>query len=122
MSTISRKHSIFTASALFSSAIGVVAVVSIMISRTIMIRNTLLAELGAGYILLTAPVINGLDPSIFYRIMHNLTATMVSCIIFSIDDFKHILGSPQLMEATEYQTLSYYSRDSARCFRCSIQY
>jgi hypothetical protein len=75
MSVTAKKHSIFTASALFSSAIGLVAVIFIMIFRTIFIRTTLLAELGSGYISLTAPVINGLDPSTFYRIMHNLTAT-----------------------------------------------
>jgi hypothetical protein len=74
MNMAKKEHKIFTASGLFSFSIGLVAVLFIVIFRTITIRNTILAELGSGYISLTAPAINGVDPPIFYRVMHNLTA------------------------------------------------
>lgn len=68
-----RKHNMFTGSALVSFLIGFGAVLFIIIFRSFVIRNTLLAALGSGYISLTSIEINGFDPTIFYRIMHNLT-------------------------------------------------
>jgi hypothetical protein len=63
----------FKGSALVSLLIGFGVVLYIIIFRTIVIRNTLLAQLGSGYISLTSIEINGLSPTTFYRIMHNLT-------------------------------------------------
>jgi hypothetical protein len=63
----------FTGSALVSFLIGYGVVLFIIIFRSAVIRNTLFAEFGSGYISLTSIEINGYDPTIFYRIMHNLT-------------------------------------------------
>lgn len=73
MNLMKRKHNVFTGSALVSFLMGLGVVLYIIIFRTIVIRNTLLAQLGSGYISLTSIEINGLSPTTFYRIMHNLT-------------------------------------------------
>jgi len=74
----------FTASSLTTFGIGLAAVLFIFLFRSAMIRNTSVGELGSGYISLTAPVINGYDPPIFYRIMHDLTTTSSLAIYFIV--------------------------------------
>jgi len=63
----------FSTSALITFTIGFASVLFILVFRYIMIKNTLLAELGPGFISLSDPNINGYDPNILYRVMHNLT-------------------------------------------------
>jgi hypothetical protein len=67
------KRHIFATSSLISFSIGLVSVFSIIVFRANIMRYTLLGDLGPGYISLTALAINGYDPHVFYRIMHNLT-------------------------------------------------
>ncbi len=68
-----RQNNILTFPSKISFSVGIGAVLFILIFRNFIIHNSSLSQLGSGYISFTSPVINGYNPSIFYRIMHNLT-------------------------------------------------
>lgn len=84
MNTASGKHGFYIRSAWVSFFIGLIAVLAITIFRGVIFRISSFSELGSGYISLTAIEINGYCPTLFYRIMHNLTVVWSLIFYFSL--------------------------------------
>jgi len=70
-----KQRPIFAAPVLSASMVGLISVLLTAVFRNMAIQNTVLSDIGPGYISLTAPVVRGYDLHLLYRIMHNLTVT-----------------------------------------------